>query len=74
MAVHITTELFDVTDASPFSQATPLGAEQFDADRSADVRVELPLDRLKSGPYLLSVTATLPGGRKARRDLVFRVR
>ncbi|MEO8483308.1 MAG: VWA domain-containing protein [Acidobacteriota bacterium] len=73
-AVQVTTELFDVTDVSQFSQATPLASEQFGANRTAEVQVDVPLDRLKSGPYLLSMTATLPGGRKARRDLVFRVR
>jgi VWFA-related protein len=73
-AVQVTTELFDVTDTSQFSRTTPLGAELFAANRSADVQVDVPLERLKSGPYLLSVTATLPGGRKARRDLVFHVR
>lgn len=73
-AVQVTTDLFDVTDASQFSHTTPISADQFGPDRSADVQVDVPLDRLESGPYLLSMTATLPGGRKARRDLVFRVR
>ena len=72
--VQIATDVFDAADASQFNQNTTIAAEQFSPNRSADLQVEVPLDRLRSGPYLLSMTATLPGGRKVRRDLVFRVR
>jgi VWFA-related protein len=72
-AVEVTTEVFDVSDASQFRQTRRLGSDAF-AARSADVQIAMPLEQLKSGPYLLSMTAALPGGRTARRDLVFRVR
>jgi VWFA-related protein len=73
-SVQVTTEVLDAADTSQFTANTPLPAEQFSATRSADLQVEIPVARLRSGPYLLSMTATLPGGRKVRRDLVFRMR
>lgn len=72
--VDVIVEVFDAHDTSHVSTTTVVPAEAFLADRSASVSFPMPLDRLTRGPYLLSLTASLPGGRKARRDLVFRVR
>lgn len=72
--VTLTTEIFDAGNASRFSETTTLSPEDFATARSAGTQVALPLDRLTAGPYLLSTTASLPNGRKARRDLIFRIR
>lgn len=72
--VAVTTEIFDAADVSHFSVTHTLAAERFGTARSVADAVALPLDRLASGPYLLSVTASGPGGRKTRRDLIFRMR
>jgi hypothetical protein len=74
MPVELVTEILDVTDTSHFNLPRPVPVNQFAANRGAGATIAVPLDGLKSGPYLLSVTATLPGGTKARRVLVFRVR
>jgi VWFA-related protein len=72
--VTVTTEIFDAANTPHFSETKDLPAEAFAAARSAGFQVVLPLDRLTAGPYLLSTTASLPNGRKARRDLIFRIR
>jgi len=72
--VSMGTQVLDIRDAVVFETASVLPAEDFDVGRSAGFTLDLPLDRLSHGPYLLSMTAKLPGGRSARRDLVFRVR
>jgi VWFA-related protein len=72
--VTLTTEIFDAANTSRFSQTTTVSAGTFATARSAGAQVALPLDRLTAGPYLLSTTASLPNGRKARRDLIFRIR
>jgi VWFA-related protein len=72
--VTTTVDIYDAHDASRSSTAVTTPAAAFAANGSADVSVPLALDRLTSGPYVLSVSATRSGGRKTRRDLVFRVR
>ncbi len=72
--VTLTTEIFDAGNTSHFSETKTLPAEAFAPARSTGAQVALPLDRLTAGPYLLSTTASLPNGRKARRDLIFRIR
>ncbi len=72
--VTVTTELLDASDAVRFEATSELAPEMFGADGGAPLRLDVPLQGLEPGPHLLSVTARLPGGRTARRDLVFRVR
>jgi VWFA-related protein len=72
--VSIGTEIYDAHDTNRFSTTTTLEASAFGGGRSAAYQIPLPFDRLTAGPYLLSVTASLPGGRKVREDLLFRIR
>ena len=46
--------------------------DRFKADRSADIRVEVPVDRVAAGEYLLALEAKL-GGVTARREARFTV-
>jgi VWFA-related protein len=73
VAVTLGAQIVDVHDAVVFAASAVLPVEGFDATRAAGYQLDLPLARLSRGPYLLSITATLPGGRSVRRDLVFRV-
>ena len=72
--VTVKTQILDASDAKVFEGSETIAAEAFDASRSAPFEVALPIAPLVHGPYLLSITATLPGGASTRRDLVFRMR
>jgi len=72
--VTIDTRIIGGDDTEDVRSTEALPIDRFDAGRSAPFRAELPLSRLKPGMYLLSVNATLEGGRSTRRDVVFRVR
>lgn len=72
--VTVTVEVFDASDVSHFEATQRLELAAFDADGGAPVQIDVPLTGLTPGPHLLTVTGRLPGGRTARRDLVFRVR
>ncbi len=73
-SVSTTVELFDASDQLQYERTVLLEPTAFGPDGGADLAFEVPLARLTPGPHLLSVTARLPGGRTARRDLVVRVR
>jgi VWFA-related protein len=73
-AVTIATEVLDAADLVQHQASTSLTPEDFDASGGSAHQFQVPLAGLAPGPHLLSVTARLPGGRTARRDLVFRVR
>ncbi len=72
--VTLTAEVFDAHDASVFEAVRTLEGPEFASDGGVPVQFDVPLAGLSPGPHLLSVTARLPGGRTARRDVVFRVR
>jgi VWFA-related protein len=72
--VAVTAEVFDAADGLHFERAETVEPGMIGPDGSAPLRFDIPLTTLTPGPHLLSVTARLPGGRTARRDLVFRVR
>jgi hypothetical protein len=72
--VAVTAEVFDASDRLHFEATQTVDSGMFSPDGGAPVRFDIPLTKLVPGPHLLSVTARLPGGRTARRDLVFRVR
>lgn len=73
-AVAVTAEVFNAVDEKELDDTRTIEAAVFDAAGSAAVQFDVPLAGLAPGPHLLSVTARLPGGRTARRDVVFRVR
>jgi hypothetical protein len=72
--VTVVTEILDASDVSHFTSTQTLDLSSFDAGRGAPHRFPLPLSGLAPGPYLLSLTARLPGGRTARREVLLRVR
>jgi VWFA-related protein len=73
-AVTIDARIYDAADRTKFSASTTLAPAAFSAGDSADYRLDLPLDALPRGPYLLSLSARAPGGDPIRRDLLFRIR
>ena len=71
--VNVAVSILDEAGTPVFSRRGVLEGSRFTADGAADYPVVLPLDRLKPGEHLLSVTASA-GGAKASRDLRFTVR
>lgn len=72
-AVDVTVNVVGADDVEASRATETLAPEAFASTRTAEYRFDLPLAKLKEGPQLLSVTATLAGGRSVRRDLVFRI-
>jgi hypothetical protein len=71
--VAVTAEVFDAHDTRMFEVARAIEGAEFVAG-GVPFQFDVPLTGLTPGPHLLSITARLPGGRTARRDVVFRVR
>jgi VWFA-related protein len=69
----VTARIADTSDRIVLDQVTALTAERFAGNRGADYRLELPLDRLERGEYLLTIEATR-GPQTARRGVRFTVR
>lgn len=72
--VGVRVEVVDAGDQVRHEQELVFDPAQLEADGGAEVRFEIPLERLSPGPHLLSVTARLPGGRTARRDVLLGIR
>jgi hypothetical protein len=72
--VAVVARVVDVHDAVVFEQSSTLPSDAFDDGRAAGYAVDLPLPQLSHGPYLLSISATAPGGLSTRQDLLFKVR
>lgn len=72
--VTLQTMLLDMTNKTLVDKSETLAAEAFDETRAASHLIDLPLSGLTRGPYVFSVTAKLPTGASARRDIVFRIR
>ena len=65
----------DVNDAIVFEHTDAIPASRFGAaDRAADYRFELPIAKLKPGPYDLTFDAVLANGKFAHRDVQIFVR
>jgi VWFA-related protein len=71
--VNVRTVIRDKADAAVYDRNESLPAERFGLDRRADVRLELPLETLAAGPFLLTFEAT-HHDKSIRRDVVFNVR
>jgi VWFA-related protein len=69
----VTARITDTNDRIVLDQVTPLPADRFAGKRGADYRLELPVERLERGEYLLTVEATQDKN-TARRGLRFTVR
>lgn len=72
-AASLTARITDTSDRVVWDQVTELAAARFPAGRGADYRLDLPVERLAPGEYLLAIDAT-QGPRTVRRGLRFTVR
>lgn len=72
-SVDVAVNVVGADDVEASRTTETIAADAFGAGRTAEYRFDLPLAKLNEGPQLLSVTATLAGGRSVRRDVVFRV-
>jgi len=66
--------LLDMTNTTVVDKSETIPIESFGTGRSASHQIDLPLSGLKRGPHVFSITARLPSGTQARRDVVFRIR
>jgi VWFA-related protein len=71
--VRVATRIVDAQDQIVWTTGTTLAPSAVDAWRQADYHIELPLDRLADGDYLLTIDATAAAA-SARRDVRFSVR
>ena len=71
--VAVRVSLRDQYDASVMDRAHSVPVEAFANGRAADIRVELPMQRLSAGPYLLRIESGT-GTHSMRRDIRFTVR
>jgi hypothetical protein len=68
----VTARITDTADHVIFDNVTELAADRF-TNHAADYRLDLPVERLASGEYLLTIEAA-QGERVARRGIRFTVR
>jgi hypothetical protein len=68
----VTTEITDHQDRVVYRRETRVTLETMGAGRATDIDLDLPLDRLPPGSYLLAVE-TRHGNETARRDVRFDV-
>jgi VWFA-related protein len=73
MPGYVVAEILDAHDTSVYRQETRLASGQFGASRAVDFSVDVPVDRLTSGQYVLGIEAR-HGNETARRDVRFTVR
>jgi VWFA-related protein len=66
--------LLDMKNTAIVDRTETIAAEAFGAGRAAPHLIDLPLSSLERGPHVFSITAKLPSGTTARRDVVFRIR
>lgn len=71
--VRVTARIVDGQDRTASTTETALEPTAFSAQRHADYRLDLPLDRLAAGEYLLTIDAST-ATTSARRDLRFTLR
>jgi VWFA-related protein len=70
---YVVAEILDDQDVSVYRQETRLVTGAFGASRAVDFTVDVPVDRLGPGQYVLGVEAR-HGNETARRDVRFTVR
>jgi VWFA-related protein len=73
-SVTVAIELFDSADQLKHTEQLTFEPDAFATGDGVDIGFEVPLAGLDPGPHLLSVTARLPSGRTARRDVVVGIR
>jgi hypothetical protein len=72
--VTLDARILDATGLTVLNRGASLGPDRFDAQRSCDWRIPLPLDRLLPGHYLLTLQASLGTRHSPKRDLRFSLR
>lgn len=72
--VTVVAEIVNAADVVQQTSTRVIEATGFDAMRGAPATVPLSLSGLRPGPYLFSLTARLPGGYTARKDVLIHVR
>ena len=72
-AINVAVSILDSAGTPVFSRTDVLEGGRFTAEGAAEYPIVLPLDRLKPGEHLLTVSASA-GGANATRDLRFTVR
>ena len=70
--VSLSARIRDVHDTVVFQAPQTLTADRFDANRAAEYRLALPIEKLAPGPYLLTIEGTLKKD-TVRRDVRFQV-
>jgi hypothetical protein len=73
MPATVTARIADMSDRVVSNEVTSLTADRFTGSRGADYRLELPIERLERGEYLLTIEAS-QGQHIARRGVRFTVR
>jgi VWFA-related protein len=68
----VTVRIVDVSDRVLVNEVTSLTADRFTTSHAADHRIDLPIERLGSGAYLLTIEAS-QGEYTARRGVRFTV-
>ena len=71
--VSIRTTILDEKSKSMLDRTETIDVARFDANRSADVRVDIPVSQLSPGIHRLRIEA-FAGAAVAHRDITFRVR
>lgn len=64
----------DVQERVVFAQAEAVAPDRFLSGRAADVRIDLPLARMRPGPHLLTIDVRAGDRATARRQVQFEVR
>ena len=72
--VALTVRVLDADGATRDDITETLGVDRFTSHRAADYLLRLPLDRLTSGRYLLTIEARLGDRASPKRDVPFSVR
>lgn len=73
-SVSMRARIIDAASRNVFDHETALQAADFIGERGAQVQIDLALERLAPGPYLLTIEATRGAKDTARRDVRFAVR
>jgi VWFA-related protein len=70
--VPVGARIVDAHNVVVFETTESLAPDRFGTGRSADYRLSLPIGRLRPGPHVLTLEASL-GNKRARRDVRFSV-
>jgi hypothetical protein len=72
--VRLDAKVLSATGAVVVNASETMAPERFGGSRTADWILDLPLDRLDPGHYLLTVQASLGARHAPKRDVRFTVR